>query len=95
MSTSRLAIAAAIATLSLAGVARAQYKPAPQAGAEKTANGYQVAWQNGAADQYVIWDVDNNGNERSMTTVLSGTSPALEAMESILHQDLNHDTIIG
>ena len=30
-------------------------------GAEKTANGYQVAWQNGAANQYVIWDVDNNG----------------------------------
>jgi hypothetical protein len=64
-------------------------------GAEKTANGYQVAWQNGAADQYVIWDVDNNGNDRSVTAVLSGASPALEAMESVLHQDLNHDTIIG
>ena len=50
-------------------------------GAEKTANGYQVAWQNGAANQYVIWDVDNNGNERSMTAVLSGASPALEALE--------------
>ena len=64
-------------------------------GAEKTANGYQVAWQNGTANQYVIWDVDNNGNERSITAVLSGASPALEAMESILHQDLNHDSIIG
>src|SRR6185436_6309185 len=64
-------------------------------GAEKTANGYQVAWQNGAADQYVIWEVDNNGNERSITSLLAGESPVLQAMESILHQDLNHDTIIG
>jgi Protein of unknown function VcgC/VcgE (DUF2780) len=38
MSISRLTIAAAIATLSLAGVVRAQDKPAPQAGADKTAN---------------------------------------------------------
>ena len=64
-------------------------------GAEKTANGYQVAWQNGAADQYVIWEVDNNGNERSITSLLAGESPVLQARESILHQDLNHDTIIG
>ena len=64
-------------------------------GAEKTANGYQVAWQNGTADQYVIWDVDSNGNERSITDAFSGASPALQALESILHQDLNHDTIIG
>jgi hypothetical protein len=54
-----------------------------------------VAWQNGSADQYVTWDVDNNGNDRSTTAVLSGASPALEAMESVLHQDLNHDTIIS
>ena len=54
-----------------------------------------MAWQNGSADQYVSWDVDNNGNDRSTTAVLSGASPALEAMESVLHQDLNHDTIIS
>jgi hypothetical protein len=38
MSISRLTIAAAIATLSFASVARAQEKPAAPAGAEKTAN---------------------------------------------------------
>jgi hypothetical protein len=64
-------------------------------GAEQVANGYQVAWQNSTANQYIIWDVDTNGNERSMTAVLSDTSPALKALESVLHQDLNHDTIIG
>ena len=30
-----------------------------------------------------------------MTAVLSGASPALEALEPIFHQDLNHDSIIG
>jgi hypothetical protein len=64
-------------------------------GAEKTANGYEVAWQNGTANQYVIWDVDNNGNWKSQSDLVSGSSPALKAVETILHQDLNHDTIIG
>ncbi|MBY0320221.1 MAG: hypothetical protein K2X72_15970 [Reyranella sp.] len=64
-------------------------------GAEKTADGYEVAWKNGAADQYVIWDVDAHGNAKGMTDILSGASPVLEVMESHFHQDLNHDGIIG
>src|ERR1700754_441547 len=27
-----------------------------------TRDGYEVAWQNSAADQYVIWDVDDTGH---------------------------------
>ena len=68
---------------------------APVAG-EKVGGGYQVAWQNGSADQYTVWNLDGNGNYTGNATgVVSGASPALEALESILHQDLNHDTIIG
>jgi hypothetical protein len=63
--------------------------------AEKTADGYEVAWKNGAADQYVTWNVDDHGNEKSMTDLLSGASPVLETLESHLHQDLNRDGIIG
>ena len=26
------------------------------------ASGYQVVWKNGGADQYVVWNLDSNGN---------------------------------
>ena len=31
-------------------------------GAEKTATGYEVAWKMAGADQYTVWNTDNNGN---------------------------------
>ena len=34
-------------------------------GAEKVGSGYQVAWKNGGADQYIVWNVDSNGNYTS------------------------------
>ena len=64
-------------------------------GAEKAGTGYQVVWQNGGADQYLVWSTDSNGTWKSQSDPVSGSNPALKAMESILHQDLNHDTIIG
>jgi hypothetical protein len=64
-------------------------------GAEKVGTGYQIVWKNGGADQYVIWNTDGNGTWKSQSDPVSGSNPALKAMESILHQDLNHDTIIG
>ena len=64
-------------------------------GAERVGDGYEVVWQNGTANQYMIWDVDSNGNERSSTAVISGDNPTLEALEGIFRQDLNHDSIIG
>src|SRR6185295_15945824 len=48
-------------------------------GAEKTATGYEVAWKNGVADQYIIWNTDASGNDLSMTSVLSGSSYELQS----------------
>jgi hypothetical protein len=31
-------------------------------GAERVGDGYEVVWQNGTANQYMIWDVDSNGS---------------------------------
>ena len=39
-------------------------------GAEKVGTGYQVVWQNGSADQYVIWNTDSNGNWKSQSDVV-------------------------
>ena len=36
-------------------------------GAEQIGGGYRVVWQNGSADQYVVWTVDGNGNFLSQT----------------------------
>ena len=46
--------------------------------------GYQVVWQNGAADQYVIWTVDGNGNFLSQSAICCpATSFALESLEAV------------
>ena len=34
-------------------------------GTEKIGSGYQVVWKNGSADQYILWNVDSNGNWKS------------------------------
>jgi serralysin len=50
------------------------------------------------ADQYLVWSTDSNGNYLSTitgTSVVSGTSVALESFESAFHQDLNGDGTIG
>jgi hypothetical protein len=64
-------------------------------GAEQAANGtYQVAWKNGAADQYLVWSTDGSGNWLSQTSVMSGSSSALKAYESTFKQDLNLNGMI-
>jgi S-formylglutathione hydrolase FrmB len=64
--------------------------------AEQTANGYEVAWKLPGADQYSVWNTDNNGNylSNSLTSV-SGTSAALQSIETSFHQDLNGDGYQG
>src|SRR6267378_5183259 len=48
------------------------------------------------ADQYSVWVTDNNGNYLSNTlTNVSGTSAALESVETSFQQDLNGDGSIG
>ena len=65
-------------------------------GAEKTANGYQVAWKFGAADQYVVWNLDNGGNYVSDALgAVSGSNMTLQALESTFQQDLNGNGHIG
>ena len=65
-------------------------------GAEQTASGYEVAWKVPGADQFSVWNTDNNGNYLSNPlTSVSGTSAALQSIETSFHQDLNGDGTIG
>ena len=65
-------------------------------GAEQTASGYEVAWKVPGADQYTVWNTDSSGNYVSnVIGVVSGTSAALESLETSFHQDLNGDGVIG
>ena len=64
--------------------------------AEQTASGYEVAWKVPGADQYSVWVTDNSGNYVSNTlTSVSGTSAALQSIETSFQQDLNGDGMIG
>ena len=64
--------------------------------AEKTATGYEVAWKFGSADQYTVWNTDSNGNYLShVFGAVSGSSTALESLETSFNQDLNGDGHIG
>jgi hypothetical protein len=60
-------------------------------GAEQAANGtYQVAWKNGALDQYTVWQTDSAGNyQNNPIGVVSGTSTDLKQFEGFFQQDLN------
>ena len=65
-------------------------------GAEQTASGYEVAWKVAGADQYTVWNTDSSGNYVSNAIgVVSGSSTALESLETSFHQDLNGDGVIG
>jgi hypothetical protein len=65
-------------------------------GAEQTSTGYDVAFKAAGADQYVIWSTDSNGNYvSSLTSAVSGSTATLESFETIFHQDLNGDGVIG
>jgi hypothetical protein len=65
-------------------------------GSEQTATGYEVAWKTPGADQYTVWNTDSSGNFVSNNIgVVSGTSNALESLETSFHQDLNGDGVIG
>src|SRR5262245_54808830 len=79
-----------------APVVAGQFGQIAPIGAEQTASGYEVAWKVPGADQYSVWVTDNNGNYLSNTlTSVSGTSAALQSIETSFHQDLNGDGTIG
>ena len=54
-------------------------------GAEQAGNTYQVVWRNGAADQYLAWTVDLNGNFLSQGGIVSGASWYAESFEILRH----------
>ena len=64
--------------------------------AQQTATGYEVALKEAGANLYGVWDTDSTGNYVSAPlSNVSGTSPALELMETSFNYDLNGDGVIG
>jgi len=64
--------------------------------AQQTSTGYEVALKDGSADLYGVWDTDASGNWTSgPISNVSGTSPALESIETSFNYDLNGDGVIG
>ena len=67
----------------------------PFAAEQLSGGGYEVAWKIAGADQYSVWNTDSSGNMLSNPTgVVSGSSPALKALEPGFQQDLNGDGTI-
>jgi hypothetical protein len=65
-------------------------------GAEQVGGGYQIAFKNGSADQYAVWNVDSNGNMLNMPAgILSGASSTLQLLETTFQQDLNGSGQVG
>ena len=64
-------------------------------GSEATASGFEIAFKIGA-DTYTVWNTDANGNiTTNALATTSGSSSALEGLETSFHQDLNGDGVIG
>ncbi len=65
-------------------------------GAIQTATGYDIAWKIPGTSEFTFWSTDSNGNYTgNLTGLVSGTSAAAEQFETIFHQDLNGDGVIG
>ena len=65
-------------------------------GAVQTASGYDVVWKNVSSSLYNVWGTDSSGNYVStIVGTTSGSSTALESIETVFHQDLNGDGVIG
>jgi len=64
-------------------------------GAEKTATGYEVAWDVPGTDLFRIANTDNNGNYVSVTLVSATSEQFLQSLEPSFQQDLNGDGVIG
>jgi hypothetical protein len=77
-------------------VVAGQYDTWAPIGAEATDTGYLVAWKNGAADEYTVWDTDLDGNYLwSPIGTVEGLSLELQSYEPVFQQDLNADGLIG
>ncbi|WP_145927682.1 family 16 glycosylhydrolase [Bradyrhizobium neotropicale] len=64
--------------------------------AEATSSGYDVAWKDSVTGNYSVWATDSNGNFASkILNNVSATSSSFESIETVFHQDLNRDGVIG
>ena len=64
--------------------------------AQETSTGYEVAWKLTRSNQYGVWDTDSSGNYVSDPLgSVSGTSVALESIETNFNYDLNGDGVVG
>jgi serralysin len=62
----------------------------------QTATGFEVALKEAGADLYGVWNADASGNYVSAPlSNVSGTSAALESIETSFNYDLNGDGVIG
>jgi serralysin len=64
-------------------------------GAEQIAGNYQIVFRNGAADQYVVWFTDSNGNYQASTSLVTGASYYIQGLEARFGQNLNGDGTTG
>jgi Ca2+-binding RTX toxin-like protein len=79
-----------------ASVVAGQFGTWAPVGAEATSGGYDVAWKDPATGKYSVWSTDSNGNFISkILNNVSGTDSTLESIETVFHQDLNGDGVIG
>ncbi len=68
----------------------------PIAVVQVAGGGYDVAWKNATSGLYTVWSTDSSGNYSSnIIGAVSGTSTALESLETTFNQDLNGDGTIG
>jgi hypothetical protein len=87
-----------ILTIDGVAVKRGQFRDWMPIAGEATDDGYQVAWRSGGPAlgyQYIIWTLDGGGARLSMSSVLSGSSFALQSQEAFFAQDLNDDGALG
>jgi hypothetical protein len=68
----------------------------PIGAVQVTGGDYDVAWHDPGSGQYTVWSTDSNGNYLSnVIGAVSGSSTALESLETTFNQDLNGDGTIG
>ena len=62
-------------------------------GSEKleTGDGYAIAWKNSNTDEFMTWEVDNNGNYNSEENRFKINGDFIGDYELKFQQDLNQD----
>ena len=76
-------------------VTAAEYSGWTPIGAVQTSSGYDIAWKDAATGQYSFWTTDSSGNLITASAAMPATSSAVESYETVFHQDLNGDGVIG